>query len=104
MGHGRSPRLHRDLQATGRDRMSAALRLVDANGEVQDLAPYEELVASHDALTEELIGNRATIASQSAMIGRLKRQLEESDLVHHPQRQAIEALVDRWRQATGHPK
>lgn len=52
---------------------------------------------------DEIAGHVRTIRSQSAAIGRLERQVDEDPQLH-PQRKEITALIDRWREATGHPR
>lgn len=74
-------------------------------GEIPVGAPsYAEALARIVELEERIVGLDATIHGQAGQIGRLKRQLEESDIDAHPQRTEILALIDHWRRVTGHPK
>lgn len=76
-----------------------ALHLVDRNtGEIHSDCPH------CSALAEEVVGMRATVSSQAAMIGRLKGKLEAQDPESHPKHKEMSALLTRWRVATNHPK
>lgn len=86
--------------------MKPTLALVNAEtGEVAPDAPSYAVLQQRLIAAEELnLGQEATIKSQAAAIGRLKRQIEQDDPAHHPQSKDISDLIDHWKEATGHPR
>lgn len=82
------------------------LQLVDREtGQIVEDGPtYEELTGRLAAAEELNLGQEATIKSQAAIIGRLKGKLEAADPEAHPRHKEMNALIERWRNATGHRK
>lgn len=81
------------------------LRLVDPDtGELTDAPDLSDALSLVDELRAKIIGYQATIDSQAASIGRLKKTLEDVDPSTHPQHAEIAKLIDHWKQATGHTK
>lgn len=82
------------------------LALITSDGEISPDAPsYADALYTIRDLEDKVEGHEQTIAMQSKKIGNLKRQLQEDeDPNHHPQGAEIVALIERWRNATGHPK
>ncbi len=76
-----------------------SLTLVDDNGEVHQL---DSVVAD---LEDKVEGYRKTVEKQAREIGTLSRRIQQDeDPNSHPLGKEIVELVERWKQATGHPK